>query len=287
VPVAAGGITDIVARITAEYIATKTGQQVIVENRTGAGGNLGVDAVAKAGSDGYTLAVVSTGNVVINPFVFKNLTFDPLNDLVPVAPIGEAPQLLIVNAGNPAKSLRDFIAQAKAKPLTYGSAGPGSTMHLAADQFGRLAGAELTHVPYRGAAPAVTDLVSGNIEMISVSAGPVIQFIRASQLRALVAASKKRDLYLPETPTSAEAGLPGYEMTTWFGLFAPAGTPTQIVQQLNRYVGQMLDDPAIRKRLDDAFVQPLSMSVEDFAGFVKTDYDKWGRIVREAGLRPE
>jgi tripartite-type tricarboxylate transporter receptor subunit TctC len=217
------------------------------------------------------------------------MPFDPLKDLTPIGPIGEAPQLLIVNAELPAQSLEDFIALAKVKPhgFNYGSAGLGSTMHLAADQFARAAGVKLVHVPYRGAAPAITDLVSGNLQMISVSLGPVAGFVQSGKLRVLVAAAEKRIRFLPQVPSSAESGLPGYEMTTWFGLFAPRGTPSEIVERLNGFIVGMLATAETQKHLADNSVEKLRMNAAEFARFLSTDSAKWERVVRESGLQAQ
>lgn len=289
VPVSAGGVTDVIARITAEYLFTRTQQRFIVENRTGAGGNPGTDAVAKSTPDGYTLVFVSSGNVVINPYLYKNMPFDAKKDLVPVAAVAEAPQVIAVNKDVPAKTLKDLIALGKAKPeaLAYASAGVGSTMHLAGDEFAHLAGIKMLHVPYRGAAPAVTDVVSGVVQVISVSAGPIMGVVRSGQLRVLAAAVPRRLSYFPDVPTSAEAGLPGFEMTTWFGLFAPAGTPDAVVKQLNAWIQDMLKDPATVKRLKDRFLEPMPSSQPEFAAFVASEFPKWEKVVRDSGLKPE
>jgi tripartite-type tricarboxylate transporter receptor subunit TctC len=288
VPTSPGGTTDLLGRLLANHIAAASGMQVVVENRGGAGGNIGMDFVAKAPPDGYTLGFANTG-IVINRYTYKNMPFDPLKDLAPIGPIGEAPQLLIVNAELPAPSLQDFIALAKAKPhgFNYGSAGLGSTMHLAADQFARAAGVKLVHVPYRGAAPAITDLVSGNLQMISVSLGPVAGFVQSGKLRVLVAAAEKRIRFLPQVPSSAESGLPGYEMTTWFGLFAPRGTPSEIVERLNGFIVGMLATAETQKHLADNSVEKLRMNAAEFARFLSTDSAKWERVVRESGLQAQ
>lgn len=289
VPAAAGGVTDLVARITADYIAARTKQQVVVENRTGAGGNLATAAVAKSEPNGYTLGIVASGNIVINPYLYKSMPFDAKNDVIPVAAIAEAPQVIAVQKNVPAKTLQEFIALAKSKPnsINYGSAGVGTSMHLAGDQFARLAGAQLVHVPYRGAAPAVTDLIAGNIQMISVSAGPIMGFVRSGDLRVLAAASKKRLNHFPDVPTSTEAGLKGYEMTTWFALFAPRGTPPEIVKTLHGLVQDMLNDPASKKRLEENFLDLMPSSQAEFASFVTSEFSAWERIVRDAGLQPQ
>ncbi|MDB5602919.1 MAG: extra-cytoplasmic solute receptor protein [Xanthobacteraceae bacterium] len=289
VPAAAGGVTDLVARITADYLAARTKQQVVVENRTGAGGNLATAAVAKAEPDGYTLGVVASGNIVINPYLYKTMPFDAKNDVIPVAAIAEAPQVIAIHKDIPAKNLQEFIALAKAKPNTinYGSAGVGTSMHLAGDQFARLAGVQLTHVPYRGAAPAVTDLIAGNIQMISVSAGPIMGFVRSGDLRVLAAASQKPLKHFPDVPTSSAAGLKGYEMTTWFALFAPRGTPPEVVKTLHGLVQDMLNDPTSKKRLEENFLDLMPASQADFASFVTSEFSTWERIVRDAGLQPQ
>jgi tripartite-type tricarboxylate transporter receptor subunit TctC len=285
VAVSPGGITDIVARVAAEYITAKSGQPVVVENRTGAGGNLGVEAVAKAAPDGYTLSVAATSQIAISPFTSK-LGFDPLKDLVPVAPIAEAPQFLVVNSKVPARTLQEFIAYAKQNPgkLNYVSLGPGSTVSLAGDRFARLAGVDMVPVQYRGTAPGITDLLADNVQMISIGIAPVLGFVQAGTLRLLAAGTTKRLPYVPDVPTAAEAGLPGYEMTTWFALFAPAGTPKPVVEKLNAYVRELVADTATVKRLTDLHIDPMSMGADEFAAFVKSEAVKWERVVREAGV---
>jgi tripartite-type tricarboxylate transporter receptor subunit TctC len=289
VPAAAGGVTDLVARITADYLGTRTNLRFVVENRTGGGGNLGIDAVAKADPEGYTLGVAASGNIVINPYIYEKMPFNPKTDLAFVASIAEAPQVIAINKDVPAGILHDLIAIAKADPesLKYASAGAGSTMHLAGVEFARLAGVKLIHVPYRGAAPAVTDVISGVTQMISVSAGPIMGFVRSGQLRVLAAASPHRLKYFPDVPTSAEAGLPGYEMTTWFALVAPRGTPDSIVQELHNLIDDMLADPVTIKRLEDSFLDRMPSSQPEFAAFVAAEFPRWEKVVRDSGLKPE
>src|SRR6266545_1229629 len=256
VPVAAGGSTDVVARVVAAYLARKTNQPVIVENRTGAAGTIGTDAVAKAPADGYTLGLNANSQIVLNPFVQKNMPLDPLSDLVPIAPIAEAPQLLVINARIPATTLQDFIAYAKQHPnqLNYVSLGPGSMTYLGSDQFVRRAKVDIVPVQYRGVAPGLMDLIVGNVQMISVGFAPIAHFVEEGTLRALAAQTAKRLPYLPNVPTVAEVGLPGYEMSTWFGLFAPRGTPQSIVEQLNRYARELVADPATVKHLTNIYL---------------------------------
>jgi tripartite-type tricarboxylate transporter receptor subunit TctC len=289
VPVAPGGITDIAARAAGDYIARKSGQTVIIENRTGAGGNIGSETVAKSAPDGYTLGVIATTQIVINPFVFKKMSYDPLTDLVPVAPIGEAPQFLVTTAKIPAATLPEFIAYARKEngKLNYVSLGPGSTVHLGGVQFTRLAKVDMQPVQYRGAAPGISDLVAGNVHLISVGIAPVKALVEGGLLRVLAAGTRKRVSYLPEIPTAAEAGLPGYEVTTWFALFAPKGTPRPIVEWLNAAVREMNADQAAVRRLTDVNIDPMSMTVDEFGALVKADAVRWEGIIRDAGLKPE
>ena len=289
VPVSPGGITDVAARAAGDFIARKSGQPVVIENRTGAGGNIGMEMVAKAAPDGYTLGVSATTQIVINPFVFKKMSYDPLNDLVPVAPIGEAPQFLVINAKVPATTLKEFIAYARKQSgkLNYVSLGPGSTVHLGGVQFTRLAKVDMQPVQYRGAAPGISDLVAGNVHLISVGIAPVKALVEAGMLRVLAAGTRRRVSFLPLIPTAAEAGLPGYEETTWFALFAPAGTPRPVVEWLNATVREMNADKTAVRRLTDVNIDPMSMTVDEFGALVKADAARWGRIVRDAGPKPQ
>src|SRR5215831_2370035 len=251
---APGGITDTLARLSADGLSARLGVPVVVENKAGATGNLAIEHVAKSAPDGQTLLLVAGGNVVITPFLYASLPFDPINDIVPVFDIAGASQLLVVPASLPVKDLADFIALARANPgkLNYASAGPGSTTHLAADHFARLAGVQLVHVPYRGAGLALADLIAGRVQMLSVGLSPVQAYLRSGTLRALAAASKTRLAAAPDVPTSAEAGLPGWEMTTWFGIFAPKGTAADVVHSINAAMQSVIDDPKTRKRLVDS-----------------------------------
>jgi tripartite-type tricarboxylate transporter receptor subunit TctC len=283
VPVAPGGITDVAARAAGDYIARKSGQPVVIENRTGAGGNIGMEM------DGYTFGVSATTQIAINPFVFKKMSYDPLNDLVAVAPIGEAPQFLVTTAKVSATTLKDFIDYARQEngKLNYVSLGPGSTVHLGGVQFTRLAKVEMQPVQYRGAAPGISDLVAGNVHLISVGIAPVKSLVEAGMLRVLAAGTPKRVSYLPDIPTAAEAGLPGYEVTTWFALFAPKGTPHPIVEWLNAAVREMNADQVAVRRLTDVNIDPMSMTVDQFGAQVRADAVRWEGIIRDAGLKPE
>jgi tripartite-type tricarboxylate transporter receptor subunit TctC len=286
---AAGGIGDLGARLLADHIARATGQQAIVENRTGAAGTLGIDAVAKALPDGYTLGLVLNGNLVINPFVQKSMPFDAMRDLIPVAAIGDAPQMIAMSAEVPAKTFKEFQALAKAKPKTYsyGSAGVGSLPHLSAAELARQAGIELVHVPYRGNAPAMVDLLAGRIHIISASIGTFRAGIDSGKLRILLTATKDRLPYSPDVPTAAEAGLPGYLMSVWIGVVAPAGTPAPVVARIHALTQGMMKDEAAQKAMAGAGLDLMNMSQPEFAAFVKAEYVRWEKIVKDAGVEKE
>jgi tripartite-type tricarboxylate transporter receptor subunit TctC len=287
VSTSAGGVTDLAARILGAHITAKTGQPVVIDNRAGASGNIAMDAVAKSPPDGYTLGVANTGNIAINPYLMAHMPYDPLTDLVPVGPIGTVPLFLVANSNLPATTLQELIAYAKAQPdkVSYASAGVGTTPDLAAHELGRRAGLQLVLVPFRGTAPAVAAVLGGDVQVTFVSMGPHIEFVRQGKLRILGAATPKRAPYLPDVPTFAEQGFPGFETQTWFALFAPRGTPKDIVDQLNGYVRDLAQDADAKKRLEANFVDPASMSAAEFADLVKADAVKWERIVREAGVR--
>jgi tripartite-type tricarboxylate transporter receptor subunit TctC len=286
VPFPPGGIADLIARQVSSQIQKDTGQSVVVENRAGAGGNIGLDVVAKSAPDGYTIGLVAAGNLVINPFMYKSMPFNALDDLVPVAPVAEAPQIVVIESALPARTLREFIDLAASKPgaLHYGSGGTGTTNHLAGHLFARTAGIDMVHVPYRGMAPAITDLLAGRIQMVSIGPAPVIEHVKAGTLRALATAADSRVPGLPDLPTAAEAGLPGFEMATWFGIVAPAKTPADIVQKLNGMIANMSSDPTARKGLEGAYLRPMGLSPGQFRQLVEQDARKWSAAVRAAGV---
>jgi len=289
VPFAAGGAADYVGRLMASAIHARTGQPVIVENKPGAGGALGMDYVAKAAPDGYTLGSANTGDF-ISKFLHPDQTFDPLTDLTPVAMVGHAPQLLVVGSAVPAKTFREFIEYARARPgkVNYGSPGVGSLSHIGAEYLAKLAGLKLVHVPYRGAIPAVADMIAGRVQMMHISLNPIIGQIRAGTLRPLVVAAKQRwSDYLPDVPTSVELGMPEYDMDIWFGMVAPHGTPKPIVNQLNGYMRDMVTDPVMRKRIVEGFMQPTSMTAEEFNAYVRQGTAHWGKIVGDLGIKAE
>ena len=284
-----GGLTDILGRMAAEGLARELGRQVVVENKAGASGNVAIDFVLKSPPDGYTLMICAGGNLVIKPFLDHSLAFDPLADLVPVFNVAEAPHILVVPSTLPAKDLAEFIAYAKANPgkVYYGSAGTGSPPHLAADQFARLAGLKLVHVPYKGVGPALPDLVAGRLQLMSMSYGSARPHLKSGGLRALAAGSKRRLAGLPDVPTSAEAGLPGWEMSAWFGIFAPKDTSADLVRLLNAKLQATIDEPSSRERLLEIGAEPLGGPAGGFAERVRADYRYWGQVIRESGIKLE
>jgi tripartite-type tricarboxylate transporter receptor subunit TctC len=289
VPVAAGAANDTLARIAGDWLGKRTGLTIVVENRTGAGGNVALEQVARGEPDGHTLLVATNGAITINRALLRKDPVDTLTDVVPVAAIAEFPQILTINGKLAARTAQEFIALAKARPgtISYGSAGLGSAPHLALALFARLAGIELLHVPYRGIAPAVTDLVAGTIHAIGSGNATVAPFVEQGLLRPLAAASRQRLPYLPDLPTAAEIGLPRWKVETWYALFAPRGTPKPIVDELNGHIQAMFRDGAHKKKLDEGFYEAMPMSAHAFAARVRSDVAKWERIVKETGVEPQ
>jgi len=287
VPYAAGGTTDMLGRLAAEEISKQTGQQVIVENRTGAGGNTGTLAVARAAPDGATFGMVVNTTLTVNPHLYSSMGFDPLKDLVLAAVLGEAPQVVVVHKDVPAKTLGEFVALAKSKPggLNYATAGAGSSNHLSALLLSRLAGIKMAHVPYRGAAPAVADLASGQVQMFSVGAAPVLGLVQKGDLRILAATTRTRMPQLPDVPTAAEAGFKGYESTTWFGIVAPAGTSTAVVERINAMMGAMVGREDVKKRFDTSLLLAWRYSIPELRKIAQDEHDLFGRIIREEGIK--
>jgi tripartite-type tricarboxylate transporter receptor subunit TctC len=286
VPVAAGAANDLIGRMAADWLGKRTGLTVIVENRTGAGGNVALEQVAKGEPDGHTLLVATNGAITISQALFKHTPVNTLTDVVPVAPLAWFAQLLVVNGELPVKTAQEFIALAKAKPgaINYGSAGQGSTPHLTLALFARLAGIDLVHVPYRGIAPAVTDLIAGTVQAIAVGNGTVAPFVESGKLRVLATAGKERLSYLPEVPNAIEIGLPDWQVETWYGMFAPRGTPKAIVDEINTHILAMFDDPITKQRFAESYYEPMPMSADQFAERVKSDVAKWQRIVKQTGI---
>jgi tripartite-type tricarboxylate transporter receptor subunit TctC len=289
VTTAAGGLMDVAARVMAENVGKTLGQRIVIENRSGVGGNIGAEQVAKSDPDGYTLAQIQLGNVAINPYVYTDMTFDPLTDLIPVAPLTSSPILVVANSNVPANNLGELVALAKKEPgkLSYGSAGPGTVPHLAGELFKSLAHVDILHVPYRGAGPAVNDTVGGHVQLTFVGWGAVRGPVEAGQLKVLAVAQSTRLKATPQFPTSAESGLPGYEFGTWFGVVAPKGTPDAVIKKLVDAIHAMQDDPAVQKILTDGGLEALKESPEEFGARMRRDHDRFRDIVKAANLKPQ
>jgi tripartite-type tricarboxylate transporter receptor subunit TctC len=288
VPYAAGGAVDIVARTVAQPLGVALNQSVIVDNRPGASANLGMELAAKAPPDGYTLLMASNG-IATNMALFSHLTFDGRRDFAPVAKIGYAPLVIVVPATSPVRSLKELIAMAKAEPgkLTYASAGNGSSGHLAGELLKSMAKIDVLHVPYKGGAPAITDLLGERISFMPINPVEVIAHIRGGQLRALAVASDKRLPLLPDVPTAAEAGLPGYEASVWWGLVAPAKTPPEIVRKLNVETNAALGNAAVANKLAELGVVTTAGSSDQFAAFINAQTELWSGVIKSAGIQPD
>ena len=288
VPQPPGGPTDIVSRILAQKMSERMGQPINVDNRAGAGSNIGTEIVAKAPRDGHTL-VVATVQHIVNPFLFAALPFDPVRDFAPVSLISKAHIVLITHPESPAHTLRELIAAAKARPgqINWGSAGNGSTSHLAVELFKVNAGADVVHVPYKGTQPALTDLVGGRIPVMFDGVITSLPHIRAGRVRPLAVASLTRSLLLPEVPTMTEAGLPGFEAVGLAALMAPAGTPPEVIARLHREVVAVLQTPEVRERLIAMGLEVVGNSPAEFAEYLRSESVKWGNIIRDAKIRAE
>ena len=282
VPFAAGGATDIVTRILAQKLTEVWGQSVVVENRGGAGGNIGATEVVKAAPDGYTLLMTSGSIVTANQHIYKNMGFDPKADLMPITMVSSGPQVVVVNPTLPAKTLKELIELAKAKPgsLNYGHAGIGSQTHLAAENFLYATGLNIQNIPYKGEGPAITDLVTGQISMATPNVPAAIGFINGGKLRALAVTSKERSPALPNVPTVAET-VPGFENIGWFGLMAPAGTPQPIIDKIYRDVAKVLDTTDIRARFFVQGMVPTPLTPTAFATRIQNETARWATVVRD------
>jgi len=287
IPFAPGGGTDTLTRIVAQKMSEAWGQPVVADNRPGAGGTLASDIVAKSAPDGYTLLMGMIATHAMSPHLYKNLTYDAIRDFAPVTLAVVSPNILVVHPSVPATSIGELIAFARANPgkLNYGSAGTGSPAHLAGELLKSLAKVDVVHVPYKGGAPAVTALMAGEVSMMF--AGPIesLPQVRSGKLRALGVTTPKRYDSARELPTMLEAGLAGFELTQWNGLFAPAGTPPEVVAKLNAEATRVLGLDDVKERLLKAVFEPAPSTSKEFADFVKRDYDRWGAVIRSAGIR--
>ena len=286
VPFAAGGTTSILGRAMADKLAPLLGQPVVVDNRPGAGGNVGMDAVAKSEPDGYTLLMGPIG-LAINPALYNKMSFDPIRDLAPIGLYAGVPNLLVVHPSVPAQSLKELIALFKANPgkYNYASNGNGTSSHLAAEMLKSSAGVDIVHIPYKGGAPAMADLLAGQVTMLFDQMPAVLPQVKGGKVRALGVSSAQRSAAAPEVPSLAEAGLPGFDMTVWFGLLAPAGTPPAVLQRVNAEMGKVLQDPEFRTFLAGLGVSPLGGSPEAFASFIQAETQRWAQVVKASGAR--
>jgi tripartite-type tricarboxylate transporter receptor subunit TctC len=286
VPYTPGGGTDVLARTIGQKLSAKWGQPVIVENRPGANGMIGSASVAKAAPDGYTLAMVVTTHV-INPNLYRKVPYDTIKAFAPVTLVASSPFVLVVSPSSPAKTLEEFITLAKSKPgaLSWGSS-EGSTQ-LAGEMFATLAGVKMTHVPYKGGAPLMTDLLGGHVDMGATSAVTVLPHVRSGKLRVLVVGSEKRSTALPDVPTGAEAGLPGFVANAWYGILAPAGTPADTVTKLQQEIARILETSEVKERLDQQGAEPIGNTPAEFDAFIKSEMAKWAKVVQDAGISPE
>ena len=287
VPFPAGGGTDIFARVIGNKLTESQKWVVVVDNKPGAGGNIGIDAVAKSPGDGYTIGLGQTSNLAINPTLYPKLPYDPLKDLVPIVLVADAPLVLVVPATSPYKTLADLVAAAKLKPgdLTFGSPGNGTVAHLTGELLQAAAGIKFQHIPYKGSAQAITDLIGGQVQAYMSSVPTALSHIKGGKLRALAVTSAKRVPALPDVPTVAEAGYKGFDANTWFGLVAPKGTPAAIVEKINAEVNKVLKSPDVRDKFAAEGGGPLGGSSAEFAALLKTDLAKWGKVVKDSGAK--
>jgi tripartite-type tricarboxylate transporter receptor subunit TctC len=285
VPFAAGGATDVVARLLAQKLTEAWGQSVVIENRAGAGGNIGAEAVAKSPPDGYTLLMTSGSIVTANPYMYKSLAYDPVHDLVPVTNVATGPQVIAVGPSVDSKDLKSFIEYAKANPkkVNFGSAGVGTQTHLAAENFAYSAGIDITHVPYKGESAAMTDLMGGQIQMATPNLGGAINLIKDGKLRALAVTSRERSPQLPDVPSAAEL-LPGFENAGWFGLVAPAGTPREIIEKIQRDSAKILLADDFRATLARQGMAPVANTPAEFAAAIREESARWAKVIKERGL---
>ena len=282
-----GGPTDFVGRVVAEKMKSALGQSVIIDNKPGANGTLGGEFVAKSDPDGYTLFLTTAGAVTVSPHIMSDLHFDPLHDLAPVALVTTVTEVLVVTPKSGIKTVNELVALAKAKPGTipFASTGIGSPPHLAQELLDASAGVQFLHVPYRGAAPALTDLLGGQVQVLSADIPVLIAQIRAGNLVPIGAASNKRDIILPDVPTLAEQGYPNTDASNWYGLLAPAKTPAPVIAKINQAVDAALNDPPTRDKLVQAGATPVGGSPESFGKFMNAEYEKWGRVVKERNIK--
>ena len=288
VPYAPGGPVDIVGRIVALKLTEALGQQVIVDNRAGGGGNIAVEIVARSAPDGYTLLMGANGTNAINPNLYPGLPINPARDLAPISMVAASPMILVVHPSVPAKSVKDLVSLAKARPgaINFASAGNGSTAHLSGELFKNMTGIDIVHVPYKGAGPALTDLVGGQVQIMITGVSATLPHVKSGKLKALAVTSEKRMPLLPDVPTVGEE-IPGYEVNTWYGVFAPANTARNIIEHLNLVLAKIFAGPDARNRLAALGADPVTMPPEEFAASIRRELAKWAKVIRDSGARPD
>jgi tripartite-type tricarboxylate transporter receptor subunit TctC len=289
VPFPPGGPADALARVVGDKLGARLGKQVIVDNRPGAGGNIGMALGAKAAPDGYTLVLAPAGNLTVNPSLYRSVPYDVGKDFAPVTALAAVPNVLVVNPSLPARNVAEFIAYVKAHPgqLNFASPGAGSGAHLAGELFKSIVGADMVHVPFSGIAPAVTALLGGQVQVMFAGAPGVLQYVRAGKLRALGVASLKRIAAAPDLPTLSESGLLGFDVTSWYGIVAPAGTPPDIIARLQSDIRNALHEPDVQQELAALGAEPIANTPAEFGAMIKAETAKWGTIVRNAKITIE
>lgn len=288
VPFPPGGGNDIVGRIVAQRLAEALGQSIVVDNRGGAGGTIGTDLAAKAPPDGQTM-LINNISLAVNATLFPKLPYDTLKDLAPVMMIGRQPNILVVHPSVPAKTVKELLALARAKPrqLNYGSGGVGTASHLSTELLKLMAKVDLVHVPYKGLGPALTDLMGGQVQLIISTMASALPQIKAGKLRPLAVTTAQRSVFFPEVPTMDEAGVRGYEFNTWYGLLVPSGTPRAIIDRLNKETTKVLESPAVKEQFAPQGLEAAPTSPEEFGAYLKSEVEKWGKVVRASGAKPE
>ena len=289
VPFAPGGVADNSARVVADRLGQRLGQQVIVENRTGASGNIGSEMVAKAAPDGYTLLLGFDGTLVVNPNTFPKMPFDPVKDFAPVTKLGDATLILVAHPSVPANNIAELVAYSKTQPggLAYGSSGTGGTPHLAGEMLKQRTGANLVHVGYKGGGQAIVDVVGGQIPLTYTAIATAQQYVKSGRLKGIGTSSAKRSTSLPEVPTFIESGVPGFVVDSWTGILAPAGTPRPVIDKLNREIAAVLAEPEVKARYEVLGIVPVGNSPEQFAEQIKADLAKYATVARQANIRIE
>jgi tripartite-type tricarboxylate transporter receptor subunit TctC len=287
-PFPPGGSTDILGRLIAERLSAGLGQPVVTENRGGAGGNVGAEAAARAAPDGYTFVLVAP-SLAISPTLYSKINYDPVKDFAPVSLVATVPNVMITQASLPAQSLQEFIAYAKSKPgaLNFGSGGAGTSNHLAGELFNIVAGTNLVHIPYKGVNLAMQDVLAGNVHLVFIGIPAAAPHIRSGKLRALAIVAQQRSGALPDVPTVAEAGMRDFEVTTWYGVLAPAGTPAPIIQRVNAELVKVMHSPELKDKLAGSGTEPRTSTPEEFAAYIKSEIAKWGEVIRKAGVKAD